>query len=428
MLRNNIYNFTLVLLIILQCLFMFVFNLQSITSQDVNAISYFSISFLFGFVVILKFYGRPELTEYAPLKAKYKYIAFVLMAGFFLLLNSVTIGVFKTIVAGAISDIVPTVKWLAERFLAGKDPYNPANYADIGQANVPAYLPMHWLPYTIAEFFHFDYRSISFSIWCTGFAVVAYRSMKYKKLWLPVAVLVLLSLQYLLMAYQYPRIIGVTVEIMVSGYYMLLISGLNQKNFFLSGLIIGTCMLSRYYVAVWLPLWAFVLFVSGNRKQLLQTALVVISFVSVLFILPYFIKDHAAIQQTNVGYRNISFNEWHNTNGGDSLPYHLYYGLGFAYLFYQKYLHTDLLAGFILLRQVLFIATSSIVFLLGVLFWFIRSKINYRIFLIASFKIYLAIFLAFIMAPYLYLYITDVFVSIALFAEQARYNIEKKGV
>ncbi len=45
----------------------------------------------------------------------------------------------------------------------------------------------------------------------------------------------------------------------------------------------------------------------------------------------------------------------------------------------------------------------------------------------ASFKIYLSIFLAFIMAPYLYLYITDIFISIVILSEQSRYNIGVKS-
>ncbi len=395
-------------------------------TQEFTSTGYFIVSFLFGFVLLFKFYNIPELSVLEKPKVTGKYILYPLFAVAFIILNETTIHIIKTIDPGPISNILSTIGWLTKRFISGHDPYNIQSYLAVGENNVPAYLTMHWLPYTIPEFFHFDYRTMSFAIWCIGAFTVMFQSMRHNKFWISFSVLILLSVLYWLIAQQYPRIIGVTVEIMVAAYYMFLIMGLNHRSIILTGLTISICLLSRYYVAMWLPLWAFVLFVSDCKKQLFKTILVIIFFVSILFIIPFFIRDHAAIYATFVGYKNLSINEWHNLNG-NSLPWHLYYGVGFAYLFYEKYLHTDLQTGFNLLQHILFIATFLIIFLMGLLFWFIRKRINNKIFLMASFKIYLSIFLAFIMAPYLYLYITDIFISIVILSEQSRYNIGVKS-
>ncbi len=59
----------------------------------------------------------------------------------------------------------------------------------------------------------------------------------------------------------------------------------------------------------------------------------------------------------------------------------------------------------------------SITVLMGAWFWFNRKKINYKIFMLSSFKIYLAVFLFLIQVPYEYLMCVGNFVSIAIFCE-----------
>ena len=109
-------------------------------------------------------------------------------------------------------------------------------------------------------------------------------------------------------------------------------------------------------------------------------------------------------------------------------PYHLYAGYGFGYLFYEKYLHTDLQHGYDLLKRTFYMASFGIIILMGIWYAWKRKKIDYRIFLLASFKIYLTVFLAFIMIPYLYLVVTASFVSIALFAEQVQYSVKEPEI
>lgn len=60
---------------------------------------------------------------------------------------------------------------------------------------------------------------------------------------------------------------------------------------------------------------------------------------------------------------------------------------------------------------------------MGGWYWVSRKKIDAGVFLIASFKIYLTIFLAFIQIPYTYLMVTAIGVSIAMFAAMSNWKI-----
>jgi hypothetical protein len=174
-------------------------------------------------------------------------------------------------------------------------------------------------------------------------------------------------------------------------------------------------------VALWLPLWAFVLFVSGNRKQLYKTIAGIVVFVSVLFVIPFLSKDWSFVFSALSSYSNGGIGEWlHNNSQGK--PIHLYAGTGFAHLFYEKYPIKEMYKGYKQLNQWMFILPFAVLLVMGVWYWFNRIRINYRIFLLASFKIYLSVFLAFVIVPYVYLSLTAIFVSVAIVAEQARYN------
>ena len=122
------------------------------------------------------------------------------------------------------------------------------------------------------------------------------------------------------------------------------------------------------------------------------------------------------------GYKSDCFGEWHNLNPS-GLPWHLFSGCGFAYLFYTSYMGSDatLLIAYEMLNFVMYLFLGFTLIILAMWYWYNRLKINYKIFLLASFKIYLTMFFSFVLLPYVYINIVNLFVSIAIFAAQARY-------
>jgi len=172
-------------------------------------------------------------------------------------------------------------------------------------------------------------------------------------------------------------------------------------------------------------LWAFALFISGHKKQLYKTIVVVLAVICILYIIPFLSKNWLALYESFKDYESLPLHEWYHLDG-NGLPCHLYAGTGFAHLFYEKYIHTDLLTGYKLLKKIFYLSILFTLLAMGVWYWFNWKKIDNKIFFLASFKIYLSVFLAFILIPYMYLMLTANFVSIAIFAEQARYRLGPK--
>jgi len=424
MFKRQFYDIVLVLLIILENLFLFCFYQKGITDQATNSTGFFVTSVLIGLIVLIKFYNVSETAPGKEPLMKRKYLMVLPGICCLFYLNLITIPLFKAFDFAKLSDIIPTIQILSKRFLSGQYPYAPEAYEWLGHVGPPSYLPMHWLPFTFAEFFHFDYRTISFTIWCIGAFVVFIRTIRSDQLWIQILVPLLMFFSYWLIIIQYSSVIAGTVEIMIAGYYMLLIVGLDQKNVFITGFCIAACILSRYYIVLWLPLWMFVLLVSGNRKKLFRIGMVILFFITFLYVIPFLSKDWSYLYASPATYSNRAIGEWYRLNE-KGLPAHLYSGTGFAYLFYNKYQPANLMAGYIILKKTLFISLLSVIFIMGIWYWFNRKKINKEIFLLASFKIYLSVFLAFIVVPYSYLMVTSTFVSIAVFAEQSRYKLKR---
>jgi hypothetical protein len=109
-------------------------------------------------------------------------------------------------------------------------------------------------------------------------------------------------------------------------------------------------------------------------------------------------------------------------------PLHLYTGSGLAWWFYE-HLNHDTIAGRIMVLQ-RFQLTLCLVsaLIMSIFYWRQRRNIHYRLFLLASFKVYLTIFLTFVQIPYTYLMITGVFVSVAIFSEQLRYGLATRNI
>src|ERR1017187_7002309 len=127
MLKNNIYNIILILFIILEGLFAFVFNLQCNMTQEFTSIGYFTVSFLFGFVILFKFYNIPALSVLDKPKVIGRYILYPLMAVSSFILNDISIHIIKTNNPNAISKIIATIGWLTKKFIPVLPPNNIQN-------------------------------------------------------------------------------------------------------------------------------------------------------------------------------------------------------------------------------------------------------------------------------------------------------------
>ena len=211
------------------------------------------------------------------------------------------------------------------------------------------------------------------------------------------------------------------MEPMMMGFYMLFIAVINTESFIGTSCVFACCILSRYYIAFWLPLWFLVMYLSDKKRYLWKTIAGIAILILVLYIIPFTSRNWEIVKSIGNGYDIALESEWTKNINSQGNPAHIYEGNGFAYLFYDHYHNTDKKQGFYLLKKLLLVLPLASIFLLGIWYWYKRSKINYRIFLMASFKIFLTIFLNLMIVPYTYLFSLSLFISIAIFAEQSLY-------
>ncbi len=225
------------------------------------------------------------------------------------------------------SDIIPLIQIMCKRFLSGSYVYSMVT--DFGYKLRATYLPAFWAPFTVANLTNIDYRWIAYSAWCIAALLLCIRSMKVSSPILRAMIPLVVFCSYYFLQRQNPGILEMTVELLISGYYMMLIVGLNQQNGVLQGIIISLCLLSRYSLVLWLPLYCFILFVTHNRKQLCLSLTTVTIIVVIAYVIPFLSKDWS-IFYNGYKYYDISANgEWTHLND-QGKPGQLFNGAGFA--------------------------------------------------------------------------------------------------
>ena len=401
------------------------FNLyfrKGILPQAANATGLFTVSLITGLLVIGGFFKKHVTKEPvdAPLikwpRPAYLGIWIAALAVIGVLLNRLWSNVPISI---QFSDIIPLIETFVKRLFTDEYTYKPVT--TWGYTLYPNYLPMHWMPYSIAEYYGFDYRWIGFAVnWLAGAWIIcrsaAPGNRNAKLAWF---IPFLLVLNWFMIFRNNDGILAFTIEIMVAGYYMLLIGGLGSRNAVITGLTIATCLMSRYILVLWLPLWVVAEWISGDRRKLIISMAVIFVFVLIIYIVPFLSHDWGIFKRGYDYYTESAVGEWNHLNERQQ-PAHLYDGAGFAWLFYE--MPGNLIDRIKLLQRTHMLACLGSVFIMGIWYWFNRHRIHLKIFLLGSFKIYLAVFLSLIQVPYTYLMITGTFVSIAIFAEILRYR------
>jgi len=392
---------------------------QHITGNTPNAVILFISSMAAGVLVIMKFYnnGTIQVADTSGKKNRYAVLLTSIAAIAWMAIDANS--VFERIVIDIYwSDIIPAVQIVTKRFVEGAYPYAPMT--ELGYTTPVGYMPFHWLPYSIAEVLKFDYRWISFSAFVLAFMVLIVRTYK-RNVTATIITIFLTTASYYLMSRYSTGIMAVTVELLIAAYYMLLVSGINSNKYMTIGATVAICLLSRYSFALWLPLGIFVLYTNGDRKLLLKAIITSIVIILLCYIIPFLSKDWTVFYKTNTGYAGMNWEWQHLCDNG--VPCNLFNGVGFAHLYYNHYGQANYKAAFETCRLVFFFASIGVCIAMGIWYCINKKKIDYRIFLMASLKIYLSIFFACMIVPYDYLMITGLLVSIALYAEQARYRV-----
>jgi len=424
-LSRNKYTALFIVLIVLENFILFFYSVNK-GQQWLNAFCYFITSLLIGFLLLWKFKGKQaERIRPEPANPRIWVPVAAVSAGILVFFAVVNSRLFHNVpIDPRSSDIIPTIQVLVRRLLHGAWVYRPIE--EFGYHLPVTYLPLQWIVFTPAAYWGFDFRWIPFIIWTAAGIVLVVRVFKVRNIFYQFLIPAFLLGIYGLILCRSDSIVSATVETMVAGYYILLIVSLNQKNALLQGIGITLCLLSRFSLVLWLPLWAFVLFASGNRKYLYVTVTTAVVLVALIYVVPFLQKDWHSFFAGYEHYSLAALGEWRSINYTIMKPYQLNTGVGIAYLFADTF-HDNLPLGLKLLQRLHLAFCLLTVLLLGLWYWKNRGKIPYAVFLLASFKIYLTVFLFFIQVPYIYLMAVANFISVAILAEQMRYRIIPSG-
>jgi hypothetical protein len=296
------------------------------------------------------------------------------------------------------ADMLPIIKVMGERFIAGQHSHIYDNIPWIWHGTQPIYLPAMWLPYVPAIAMGIDMRWIAIAGLLFAFItfLFLYRPNAHHYLSFFLGALAFL-LFWWVVADTTPGIVSVAEEGTVIGYYVLLVLALVSGKPWLTGIAISLCMLSRYALVGWIPAFLLYLLLEKKWKQLFTIALTGFLCFILLFLVPVGWTTFVRLARLPGDYIAFAGRVWKDSPDVFSTA------PGFAWFFGPH--QVTLLHGLLV----------TLSFLVPALFIVIGRRHQRGIILpLAALKISLVIFSCFVDVPYLYLFYTSSFVSLII--------------
>ena len=319
------------------------------------------------------------------------------------------------------SDIIPQITSLVKRFLGHEQPYYPIQYPDY--TLFPTYLPFQWMPYVLTELLHKDYRWIPvIALWLASF----YFFLKNRAFPLgntPVLLQILLPVWPLIAWYSIVMydndMFKLTVEGLIAAYYLFVAMSIGGKRVLPLAIGIAVCLLSRYSIIFWVPLCVACYYMAGRKKD----AVIIVSAFLVLFIIcywfPFLRKDPMIFIKGYQYHTAAAYGEWLNDLQNLKGKFYMYNGFGFT-AWALKLVPGDLRHILTVYQKIHLVLCMSTIAALIYYYWKKKAVLDLNVFLLFSFKVYLAVFYAFIQIPYKYLYLVPIIVTSALLVEVFR--------
>jgi hypothetical protein len=211
--------------------------------------------------------------------------------------------------ASKFSDVVPQIEALYTRLAAGKFPYYPLE--QYSWHPFPVYMPIHWLPVAVTYMLHIDTR------WIGMFLLVAASCVYGIYVWKTNANIIIKLCCLVLPAiglWSFLRWasldVAVSFELIIAAYYLILAAGLAMRSLPITILGIILCLLSRYTMVFWLPLFLILLWLDSPRKNSYLSWSAIAVSVLVIYIFPFYLHD-PSILKTGIAYHNgAAIAEW----------------------------------------------------------------------------------------------------------------------
>jgi len=328
------------------------------------------------------------------------------------------------------SDVLPQIGIMVDRFLDGIFPYQLITEWSFNHDLYPTYLPLTWMPFIIPEVLGLDYRWLAFAVLIIAMWYYSYKLISWNSNWISIVFLLIVPYFFLYSFLKEDNTgsFRLSIESLIAGYYLFLATSIFSKSNWVRGMALLCCLLSRYSLVLWVPLFFIILFLKEKKSNSYKIiGWIALGFL-VLYIIPFLSKDFTIFQK---GYEYhteaalIAFHRYHYQSEYE-MPALLAQGFGLAIYFDQLIEGTSADKSTALrLAHLLSLCFMLLVSMIG--FYKIKDRIDYRIFLLGTLKIYLVLFYNFIQIPYNYLYLPLVFVSLTMFAllfSRKNYSVE----
>lgn len=329
------------------------------------------------------------------------------------------------------SDVIPQIEMLVKRQQQGVFPYKVIS--DWGYDFFPTYLPFIWEPFHITEFMMIDYRYLVFGSWLLVLFIFLKRLEKNNNADRS-DLFIFLLLQLIFWGYLFASDLSLmrTVELMIGSYYAYFLFSLENRKWWIIGITLLLCVLSRYSLVLWLLFLVLLLAKKDGVSFTLKWIGFIVTGVCVLYVIPFLIEDFSIFLRGVKTYTIAGIGEWKGQSWqapGDK-PFQLFRGTGLAGLYYDRSSGSveEKLKTFKTLHLLLISVT---VLLLAVWFWFFgrKQKLYVPLVVTATLKIYLAVFYGFVLIPYVYLYIIPLICSVfVLYYTKQRSGILQSSV
>jgi hypothetical protein len=298
------------------------------------------------------------------------------------------------------ADMLPVIKTMNQRFLNGQWKHVYDNIPEIWNGSQPIYLPAMWLPFAPAVALNIDVRWLTVACLITVFGISVLLISFKQKLSFIILLISAMLLWWLLSEDDTHGFISFSEEGFVILYYFLLVLALISENIFLISTATCLCLLSRYALIGWAP--AFLIYLLLNRKNrqaIIFSSIGLLSFLF-LFVIPFGWNAFLQLIKLPSQYVDFSKRVWQDA------PETFTDYIGFAKFFgvdKMNMLHS-------LLICFSFTVPTAFIWLCH----FLKKKMNLSNIPLAALKISIVIFYNFIDVPYLYLFFTSSFVSLAM--------------
>lgn len=309
------------------------------------------------------------------------------------------------------SDIIPAIQVLVSRFLNGEKVYDTIHFS--GYDCQPGYLPLKWMPFILSSILNVDPRWLAWCVMILGLVVLQYFMMRRTSFFAELLIKTLVPFFVLAVFIRnQPINFGVTVETLDAAYYGLLCICIFLPSPYLRAFALVLCLLSRFSLVLWVPLYLLCIFFSENKKTAVGIGVLVAAGVLLLYVIPFMVHDWDVFSRGQRYYHHVFVCEWTGSHERymEGKPSHLYGGIGFA-VYILDFVRGGLEPKVALLERIHLLVSALSLVLSGGVYYLLRKSVDYRLLALLALKFYFVFFHLLIPIPYNYLYLVPTMIS-----------------